>query len=166
MKAFTQDELDLLIACPKTIVEPPRRELREERGSLRNDLRLRSADGALEFSVFLRVNADFPENFSIGLVHSPPDERGSITLVRCNGPHGPYNADLADPEAHFEYHVHQASAARLEAGLKAEGDGRATREYASYREALVHFLRLVNLQEAARYFPDLQQPLLNLGEEE
>ena len=90
MKQYTQNELDDLISCEKEIYDPPKQDMREERGSRRNNMGLRSLDGSREFSVFMRINEDFPENFSIGLEYHPQEERGSICLLRCNGPHGDF----------------------------------------------------------------------------
>ena len=64
----TQKEIDDLIACPKVISDAPKRDMKRDRGHLRNDMRLKSADDKFEFSVFMRRNEDLPENFSIGLV--------------------------------------------------------------------------------------------------
>ena len=36
-----------------------------------------------EFQVFMRRSDEFPENFSIGLIYQPNDERGEIVLMRC-----------------------------------------------------------------------------------
>ena len=42
MKTYSQEEIDSLISCPKVIAEPPKREMRSERGSKRNNMELRS----------------------------------------------------------------------------------------------------------------------------
>ena len=44
-------------------------------------MRLRSQSDDREFSVFMRINEAFQENFSIGLEYSPSDERGSFCLL-------------------------------------------------------------------------------------
>ena len=67
MKTYTQTEIDELIHCPKVIMDPPRKEMRLDRGSRRNDMGLASENGKRRFSVFMRVNEAFRENFSIGL---------------------------------------------------------------------------------------------------
>jgi len=163
VKTYSQEEIDSLIVCPKVITEPPRKEMRSERGSRRNNMALRSTDGDLEFSVFIRINEDFPENFSIGLSYSPRDERGTICLLRCNGPHGDFLGTLALPDSHFRYHVHWAEADNIEAGLRAERGGKLAEGYASFREALDFFLRETNVINATEYFPELNQPMLPLN---
>lgn len=163
MKTYSQEEIDNLIVCPKVITEPPRKEMRLERGSRRDNMALRSTDGDLEFSVFIRINEDFPENFSIGLNYSPQDERGTICLLRCNGPHGNFLGSLAFPASHFSCHVHRAKADNIEAGLRAERGGKLVEGYASYRDALAFFLRETNVINATEYFPELNQPMLALN---
>jgi hypothetical protein len=156
---YSQQDIDRLISCSKVITDPPRKEMRVERGSRRNDMWLRAEDGDLEFSVFIRVNDDFPENFSIGLDYRAPDERSSICLLRCNGPHGGF---VGGPEsAHFLHHIHKASAGNLDVGLRAERGGEPTDAYASYLEALRYFLKIVNVTNADEFFPNLRQLPLN-----
>lgn len=96
-RRYTQDEIDDLIALPKIVTDPPRRDIRLDRGHQRNDFRLTDGDGKLHFRAFLRRNEDFPENFSIGLVFLPGDVSGELPLLRCNGPHGTTNESL-DPD--------------------------------------------------------------------
>lgn len=40
MKKYSQEEIEELIACPKRIIAPPRKDMKPERGSLRNDMEL------------------------------------------------------------------------------------------------------------------------------
>jgi len=161
VKAYSQQDIERLITCAKEISDPPRKEMRAERGSQRNDMRLRSREGDLEFSVFMRINDDFPENFSIGLEFRPQDEPGSICLLRCNGPHGEFVGGPQSP--HFLPHIHRARPENIEAGLRAERGGEPTDAYASYLEALRYFLRIVNVTNVDEFFPNLRQLELNLG---
>ncbi len=84
-------ELQALLVVPKLISEPPRREMKLDRGHWRNDMRLRSVEGDRDFRVFMRKSEEFPENFSIGLTYRPNDGGEEIPLLRCNGPHGEFN---------------------------------------------------------------------------
>jgi len=165
MKEYTQQELDDLISCEKDICDPPKKDMRKERGSRRNNMRLRGRDGSLEFSVFMRINEDFPEDFSIGLEYHPQEERGSICLLRCNGPHGDFLGSPI-PSSHFHYHIHKAKSQNLASGLRAERGGEVTDTYASYDQALHHFLRVIHAVNAEEYFPGLQAPLLPFPEKE
>ncbi len=165
MKSWTQAELDDSISCPKQIVDPPRKEMRSERGHQRNDMTLSSLDGERRFSAFLRVNERFPENFSIGLVYHPRDEPGALTLLRRNGPHGEHVNEPEDPHPHFGYHVHRANAEAINAGLSPEKQAAPTDAYASFPEALQYFLKAVSITGAEAYFPASPQLPLFPGEE-
>ena len=162
MKTWTQAELDELISCPKQMVDPPRKEMRSEHGHQRNDMTLGSLDGEWRFSVFMRVNERFPENFSVGLIYDPRDEPGDLTLLRCNGPHGEHdNSPMEDSHPHFGYHIHRARADVINAGLLPEKFAELTDAYASLPEALHHFLKLANIVGAEAYFPTVHQlPLI------
>jgi hypothetical protein len=159
-RSYTQEEIDLLIACPKLVSEPPKREMKLDRGHFRNDMRLKSSDGKLDFRVFMRRSEDLPENFSIGLAFTPNDGTGEIQLLRCNGPHGRYNYSFDPDHPHCDYHVHRASAASIDAGLRPETAAAATREFASYEEALKYFLRTANVTDAMTYFAQIAQGTL------
>ena len=135
-------------------------------GHFRNDMRLVSNSPPAEFRVFMRKSVDFVENFSIGLVYRPNDGSGEVTLLRCNGRHGGFDEN-SDPEhSHWGFHIHRASAEMIEAGLRAEKLAAATREYASYEEALQHLLRVANVTNAADHFPDLMQTRFPFANEE
>jgi hypothetical protein len=141
--------------------------MRSERGYQRNDMSLDSQDHKWRFSVFMRVNERFPENFSIGLVYSPRDEPGDLTLLRCNGPHGEHeNSPMESQPPHFGYHIHRARADVINAGLLPHKFAELTDAYASFQEALQYFLKLVNIIGAEAYFPTADQlPLFPPPEE-
>jgi len=165
-RRYTQEEIDELIACPKAVSDPPRKEMKQDRGHFRNDMRLKSTDEKFEFRAFMRRSEDFPENFSIGLAFLPKDGTGELILLRCNGPHGDFN-DAFDPaHPHFDFHVHRASAAMIEAGLRAEKSATVTRDFASYEEALQYFVRVANITDASSWFKDTRQRELPFAEEE
>lgn len=84
-RRYTQQEIDDLIACPKVVSEAPKRDMKLDRGHLRNDMRLKSTDSKLEFRVFRRRSEDLPENFSVGLAFLAEDGSGELVLLRCNG---------------------------------------------------------------------------------
>lgn len=164
-RSYTQKEIDDLIACAKTVSDPPKKEMKRDRGHLRNDLALTSTDGESEFRVFLRQNEDFPESFSIGLVYTPRDGTGEVTLLRCNGPHGDYNQSFDPAHPHSDYHVHRASAEMIESGLRPEARAASTKDYASFEQALSFFLKATNITDAEHHFKDVfQQKLPFAGE--
>ncbi|WP_420238107.1 hypothetical protein ACOBR2_00415 [Telmatobacter bradus] len=156
MVAFTQIELDELIHCPKRVVEAPRREMKQEGAYQRNAAKLvamNEVEGG--FSVFLRKNEDFSENFSIGLIYSPGDGRDAITLLRCNGKHGDYNKSFDPEHPHCDFHIHRATERAIEAGYAPEKFADKTTEFASFEEALQVFVKMINLSsdDARKYFP-------------
>jgi hypothetical protein len=154
--SFSQDELDGLIACPKEITEPPKREMKLDGAQFRNSAKLVASNEIKgEFTIFMRQNEDFPENFSIGLKYSPQDGRETITLIRCNGKHGDFNASFDREHPHSDFHIHQASESAIEAGYAPEKVADRTSEYASFEEALQYFVKVINLnpKDAQRHFP-------------
>jgi hypothetical protein len=167
MAAYNQKDIDDLIVCPKTISEPPKRDMKLTGADWRNDMKLIASDGTVgEFSVFMRRSDDFPENFSIGLIYHSNDERGEIGLIRCNGPHGVYNSGASDADhPHWDYHIHKASERALDAGERAERYADKTRAYASFEEAIQYFVTSVNLDrgDANKYFPWKEQRELDLS---
>ncbi len=154
MSEYTQQEIDHLLKCPKVVIEPPRKQMVEERGSRRNNMRLTSEDGKIKFEAFMRICEDFPENFSIGLSYCPEDGSGNICLIRCNGPHEGFSDNPNEKRQHFGFHIHTAKADNIEAGLKAEKGAERTHAYASYRDALRWFVKECNIKNADQHFPN------------
>jgi hypothetical protein len=151
MKDYNSSDLEQLVSCAKTFIDPPRREMREDGPHLRNDARLESAGIDGTFYMFLRVNAEFRENFSIGLDYQPA-EGGRLTLLRFNGPHGPFNE--MDNE-HFQFHIHRATPESIQQTQASRLPAEATGVYASYEEALRHFLEVTGVQDWRRHFPGI-----------
>jgi len=169
MPEYSNELIRTLIECPKKVVRAPKKIMYAERGSSHNDMRLRSDANEDEFDVFVRVNLTFPENFSIGLRHCPPDGGGE-TLLRYNGPHGLYKARTDGSLHNTAPHIHRASEENIRAGLQAERGAEKTDEYSvAYELALSCFLVRVNAKDAVSYFPELGQKTgslpFNLDEE-
>ncbi len=143
---FTQIEIDALISCPKEISAAPARSLKLEGAHLRNDARLLATDGTKgTFTIFIRKNVDFPENFSVGLMYKANDDRPEIKLLRCNGKHGYYNEGMGGfvpTDPHYDFHIHRASEKALDSGFTAEKYATATTEFASLEEAVQYFVKL------------------------
>jgi hypothetical protein len=169
VSTYTQEQLEGLIACPKKITVPPKKQMAAERGSRRNGMELVSTDEKHRFRAFMRINEEFHENFSIGLEYLPAEPGGAVCLIRCNGPHegvdGSGPGGTGTPNHHFGYHVHRARADNLENGLRAERGAEPTKEYGSYAEALRYFLKTCGVQGAEEYFPVEPSPLLWSGPE-
>jgi len=150
---FSDQEIEKLIACAKRIVEPPKKEMQLVGGHWRNDMKLQSDDGEYDFSVFMRKDEDFEENFSIGLIYNPRDIRGEISLFRCNGPHGPH----VYFDHHDLFHIHKATQENLASGIRAERTAYITKEYASYQDALGYFIKKCNILDSEKYFVGVLQ---------
>jgi len=80
-----------------------------------------------------------------------------VILLRCNGPHGEFLNSLAEPHPHFGYHIHKATAESIQAELKPEAGAELTDEFASYPQALRHFLKITNIAWTDSDFPGLSQ---------
>jgi hypothetical protein len=161
--AYSQSDIDDLISCPKEISDPPKKEMKLNGAHWRNDAKLKASDGKTgEFSMFMRKNEDFPENFSIGLSYNPRDGRSEITLLRCNGKHGDFNKSFDPTHPHSDFHIHRAKETAIDEGLAPEKDAAKTDEFASFEWALQYFVRAVNLnpEDAHKYFPDRTQTSL------
>ncbi len=160
MCTYTDEQLAALVQCPKQIVDPPALKMKPDRGSKRNGMTLQSQDGNHRFRVFMRQSEDFEEDFSIGLGYLPKDASGSFCLLRCNGKHGGHQAH----PHHLSFHVHRVIADDVNNGNNQERHVEVTTEYASYRDGLAYFLKLINLilsqEESNRYFPSLLQQTL------
>lgn len=163
MAPFSDAEINALITCPKEISQPPAKALRLVGADWRNNAELIASDGRKGiFFMFLRRNDDLPENFSIGLRFSAKDGRPDITLLRCNGKHGPFTGSGDATHPHWNFHIHKASAEAQDLGFPAEKYASATGRYGSYDEAVQHFLKMVNLntRDSSRHFPsNIQQNL-------
>lgn len=153
---LTDDLINKFITEEKIIIEPPKKDFKEENQHLRNDFQLTSSDGERKYSVFIRKHIQFMENFSIGLVfHS--DEGTSYNLFRCNGNHGEIVFDILNPRPHFGYHTHKITAELLDNNINDPKQSELTREYASYEQAMNYFCRYVNIIDAGKYFPGINQ---------
>ena len=147
---YTEQFLKTLRTCEKKITTAPG-EFKEDRGHRKQDFEMMSLDEEHHFIGFTRQNIHFIENFSVGLLYNPRSERGKITLLRYNGPHG----ENVEIEHHETFHIHYATADRINAGKKAEGHVVPTDRYASFEDAIQVFLKTINLREEDKkqYFP-------------
>ena len=119
----------------------------------RNDMTLKSADAKHLFRVFMRQSDEFQENFSIGLMYQPNEEPGSFQVIRCNGQHG---GERVHPH-HAVFHIHRCKADDVNGGILEPRQIELTTAYASFREALAHFCRIVQLEKPDDHFPGLSQ---------
>ena len=98
---LTGHEIGRLIELPKDIVpKTPSVGYRHENGNRRCELEIAASSRPdTKFTVFIRQNDKFIENFSIGLRYRTKDRRlGTITLVRYSGRHGETSRGLGQKE--------------------------------------------------------------------
>lgn len=148
MKFYTDDEIKKLIETPKRITVRPQKQMQLVYKHYRNNLKLESTNGQFNFSVFMRKNEDFHENFSIGLVYHPTDDPREIHLLRCNGTHGPHQLF----SHHEKCHLHIAKEANIREGLKEDREAFITGEYSTSEDALIFFLKKCNIINAGDHF--------------
>jgi len=160
---FTQSEIDRLISCPKSVDYAPSKSLVKDGAYWRNRAGLVATDDTEgTFSMYIRQNVAFEENFSVGLVYSSNDGRGEVTLLRCNGKHGAFNSQYDPDNWHTHNHIHKASESDIDAGFRPEKHATSTTEFASLEEAVQYFVKVVNLdaKDAAKHFPSDKQGTL------
>ena len=78
---YTDQFIQDLIVCQKTIIEAPK-DSGINRGSFKIVFGMTSIDGLHNFKGFISRNTIFSENFSIGLVYDPIEEKGKFSAVR------------------------------------------------------------------------------------
>lgn len=81
---FTDKLIKELVSCPKKVIDAPR-DFGFGRESNKTKFLLDSVDGLYSFSGFISKNLTFQENYSIGLIYNPKEEKGEIVLLRVNG---------------------------------------------------------------------------------
>jgi len=147
---FTEELVLYLISCPKRITDGPKSS--STRLSSSNiKFMLESLDGVYNFSGFISKNTNFQENYSVGLVFKPKDEKANIVLLRVNGPHG-----LNEFAPHHDGpHVHIASAQRINEGLKPEGNIETNVPYTTVDDAIQYYMKRIGVLEHDRikHFP-------------
>ncbi len=157
---LTDQQILNLIGCPKIITKKePARGYREYNRHRRCDLELEFVDDSeAAFTVFIRQNNEFIENFSIGLrfqTNSPT--LGAITLIRYNGPHGETSRD---PDGHYaRSHIHRITASELESGSvqPQETNREVTDRYSTFEQGLTVFFTDIRVTNFEDYYPGLLQ---------
>ena len=163
---ITDDQIQHLIRLPKVIVEQrPATGYREEHGSWRCDLSLRSSEeSAKTFLIFVRQHIRIVQNFSIGLRYAlNMGTLTPITLVRYNGPHGETSRA---PDGHYARpHIHYITANEIAKGhaLPQENHREITTKYTTFEEALREFFSETTVENYKKFFPMLWKPQLFNG---
>lgn len=160
---LTDEQVQDLVNCSKTITrKEPTRGYREDGRNWRCDLELESAqDTSIAFTVFIRQNKEFTENFSIGLRYqtNTPTLR-AITLIRYNGPHGETSRA---PDGHYaRSHIHRITASEIESGSNQpqERNRDITDRYSTFEQGLAVFFSDIGVSNSDDYFPGILQGTL------
>lgn len=147
---YTDQFIQQLITCQKVVTEAPK-EKDARSGYTKKVFNLVSVDEQFSFSGFMSQNIMFPENFSVGLVYKPKEERGSITLLRCNGMHG---GTIQNPH-HAYCHIHTVQADYLNQGSRVENHIEITNEYSTFEMAIQYYINKIAIVPGDRqkHFP-------------
>ncbi len=147
---YTNKLIQELISCPKIVVDAPK-EMKEGRsGFLKKNFAFKSIDGIYNFNGFITQNLTFTENFSIGLTFNLKEDKGKITLLRCNGPHG-----MTKELHHAVCHIHTAIAEDINEGIKVERSIEQTNEYSTLEDAIQFFVKHISVvpTDRQKFFP-------------
>lgn len=160
---LTEQLVENYIKCDKLITKGPRKEYSEQAGSRRNRFSAKACNNDWEFDIFIRQLVKFPEYFSIGLkiTNSPI---GEITLLRCNGAHGPTRKGDMQYEHHEHPHLHVNDVISINNGNTSKPAFREiTTEYLDLDTGIIYFCRLCRINDFEKYF-DLNKQLDFLNE--
>lgn len=154
---MNQSEIDYLIKVDKHIIEPPQKDFKINNNCLRKDFKAQSVGGESLFTVFLRQNIDFNENFSVGLIYHSIEGK-KIMLLRMNGNHGETVQNPLRPIPHFNYHIHKITPEEIENGNITDPKfSLVTDKYVSFEQAIRYFMIHTNILDSGKYFPNFEQ---------
>lgn len=156
---LTDAEIQSLINFPKEITQKvPAKGYKQENGNQRCNLTLKKIGAEGSFSVFIRQNSQFIENYSIGLCYKTQDtDLGSVTLIRYNGPHGETSRHT---DSHYNKpHVHRITAEEMASGSNQpqERHREITDKYNTFEEALYVSFSEMCITNWSKYFSELEQ---------
>lgn len=159
---MTNENIDYLIKCEKDIVSLDKKDFKIEQGHKKNGFKLKSIDQKHKFSVFMRVNCEFEENFSIGLIYHPLDDK-SIMLFRCNGPHN--HIERPDSEHYVSFHYHYEREENILEGLNPMNHTKIVEDYSTFKEAFHFFITHCRISNAEEFFPNFSALVLSFMDE-
>ena len=147
---YTNDFLDELLSCPKTITEGVR-SVPNRGGYTKKEFKMKSTDGLYDFKGFINHNDKFPEDFSCGLVYNPKEEKGKFCIIRVNGLHG---GNKHIPH-HSHCHEHRTDAEDINNGIKAERHIEEVKSYTTCEQGVQYYVKRINIVEPDRskHFP-------------
>ena len=145
---LSEEFLQTLIMCPKSVLRADRRKMTTNNRHLRNNVYLSSVDGAYQYRMFMRQSEMFIEDFSIGLTWINPNEHSNILkdiiLFRCQGPHD--GKMPLDTDVHHSYHTHEITIEDIEQKrYKQPSNREGSTVYGSFSQALLYFISRCNI---------------------
>ena len=140
------------IVCPKVFRSKPRDPVEVNRNYSQR-FAVTSADGNMEFDVFISWSSRNPQDFSIGLMYQ------DHLLYRVNGFHGTTRQGFYSAVHHAYPHTHTLTKEDIECSRKAKPSlvADATGEYYDLASARLFFFRHCGIMGFEKYFPDSQQ---------
>lgn len=157
---LTDLQIQALLSSEKKITKKsPPKGYKQEDNHRRCDLSMTSASSEGQvFSVFIRQNIQFEENFSIGLRYKTESrELGTITLIRYNGAHGEKSHS---EDGHYNKpHIHRLVLGEMAPGSNQpqESQRESTDRYHTFEDALLVFFEDMNITNWLEYFSNIKQ---------
>lgn len=156
---ITDEIISDLLVCEKKIILPPSPKDKSHGLHKESGLEIESTDGKHRFCAFIREHTELLENFSIGLVYYR-DKDSSLILVRYNGNHGAHKNFITGEQFAEGFHIHRTKLETIQNGFRPENNAELTKNYSTFREALVCFFKDLRIANYVEYFPDLSQAQL------
>ena len=148
--------LNEIISCPKTIIRAERKKMILENRHYRNTLNAISNNQKYTFKIFLR---QFLEDFSVGLIWTNPQNiigiNRPIIMLRCQGPHD--GKEELGFDIHHDFHTHEITEKDiLERRFHRPSCRQNTTLFQSFDQALCYFIKRCDIIDIEKFidFPD------------
>lgn len=130
---FTDSFIDRLIAMDKTVNNPGAR-WKDQKGSRQKNFAIKSSDGLLEFSLYLRQNLKIENDFSCGLVLVK--DGTTYPIVRYNGSAHVHENPIESERFDFKCHIHKTTERYAASKYKLDHYASQTDTYSTLEQAL------------------------------
>jgi hypothetical protein len=141
--SLTDELIDLLLTCPKTIKSKRPRETPKAK-HLEKNLVVESDTGGHKFTLLTRQSTRIPESYSCGLLwHASPSS--NVILARYNGSDHSHSNPLEGSEFSFACHIHKATERYIAAGRKSEHFALETTRYNTLAGAMACLMQDCNI---------------------
>jgi len=141
--SLTDDLIELLLTCPKTIKSKRPRETPKAK-HLEKNMAVDSDTGGYQFTLLLRQSTLIPENYSCGLFWHA-SATSNVILARYNGSDHSHANPLEGESFSFSCHTHRATERYIAAGRKSEHFAIATRRYNTLGGAMACLMQDCNI---------------------